>query len=319
MSPPFYIPVRGPLPGRGERGPPMPRLGAHVSASGGLPLALERARELKAEALQIFTRAPSRWEGRAIGAEEAHRFAERRAELGHPPVLAHDLYLTNLAAQDPAIRARSLDSLVAEVERCELLGVDGLVCHLGSHPQEQIGLQLFAEAIAVVLERTRGYRVPLWLETTAGQGSCLGHRFAHLRYCVEANGNHPRLGVCLDTCHVFAAGYDLASEEGSAATWAEFEREVGFERLKALHLNDSQKELGSRVDRHANIGQGLLGQEAFRRLLQDPRLQGLPMVLETPDGPDKRGQARDLRLLKRLRGKGATVRTRTPTKKTTGK
>jgi len=297
----------------------MPRLGAHVSASGGFPLALDRAAALKAEALQVFTRAPSRWQGRAIEAEEARRFAERRAELGDPPVLAHDLYLTNLASHDPVIRARSLDSLVAEVERCELLGVDGLVCHLGSHPDEQAGLQLFSEAIATVLERTAGYRVPLWLETTAGQGNCLGHRLGHLRYCVEANGNHSRLGVCLDTCHVFAAGYDLASEEGYQALWSEFERELGLARLRALHLNDSLKGLGSRIDRHANIGKGLLGQEAFRRLVQDPRLQGLPMVVETPDGPDKRGQARDLALLKRLRGKGASPRTRTPAKKTTGK
>ena len=297
----------------------MPRLGAHVSASGGLPLALDRAYALKAEALQIFTRAPSRWEGRAILAEEARRFAERRAELGDPPVLAHDLYLTNLAAEDATVRARSLDSLVTEIERCELLGVDGLVCHLGSHPHEATGLKLLAEALGAVLQKTSGYRVPLWLETTAGQGNCLGHRFAHLRYCVEVNGNHPRLGVCLDTCHVFAAGYDLVTEEGYRATWDEFERELGFDRLKALHLNDSLKELGSRVDRHTNIGKGLLGQEAFRRLVQDPRLAGLPMVLETPDGPDKRGQAKDLALLRRLRGKGGAPRKRTPTKNNPGK
>lgn len=262
-----------------------PRLGAHLSSAGSLERAFARAAESGAECVQIFTRAPSRWQGRVLGPEEIERFREARREAGNLPAVAHDLYLTNLASQAPAIRQRSVDSQVEELERCAALGLDALVCHLGAcGPQaEEAGLDLLSQGVAEVLARTEGNPVRLLLETTAGQGTCLGHRFEHLARVLEANGGSPRLGVCLDTCHVFAAGYDLVEEAAYEATWSDFDRILGLDRLLAIHLNDSLKPLGSRVDRHAHIGQGELGETPFRRLVRDPRVAGVPMFLETPE------------------------------------
>ncbi|MCA9790449.1 MAG: deoxyribonuclease IV [Candidatus Eremiobacteraeota bacterium] len=260
---------------------PGPLLGAHVSTAGGHHKCFERAAELGCEAIQIFTRAPSRWQGPALSAKGVEQFRQARSQHGSPPVIAHDIYLANLAAADDTIRQRSLDSMLNELGRCEALGLDGLVCHMGSHPDEDQGLQRYGQAIAEILEKTN--RCPILLETTAGQGTCLGHRLEHLARVIEANRAHPRLGVCLDTCHVFAAGYDLRDEQDYEAFWDEFERMVGLDRLKALHLNDSKKPLASRVDRHAHIGQGEIGETAFRLLVNDPRLEGLPMLLETPE------------------------------------
>lgn len=265
--------------------PAGPLLGAHISSAGSMERAFERAAEYGAECLQIFTRAPSRWKGRDLPEEEVERFRQVRHASGDPIVIAHDLYLTNLAALDPEVRQRSLDSQVEEMERCAVLGLDALVCHLGScgKEPEEVGLRRLSDGVREVLERTEGNPVRLLLETTAGQGSCLGHRFEHLARVIEDNGASPRLGVCVDTCHVYAAGYDLVGEEAYEATWAEFDRILGRDRLVALHLNDSKKPLGSRVDRHTHIGHGELGQDPFRRLVRDSRLAGIPMFLETPD------------------------------------
>lgn len=262
-----------------------PLLGAHISSAGSMDRAFARAAEYGAECLQIFTRAPSRWKGRDLPDEEVERFRQVRHASGNPVVIAHDLYLTNLAALDPEVRQRSLDSQVEEMERCARLGLDALVCHLGSCGQESedVGLRRLSDGVREVLERTPGNPVRLLLETTAGQGSCLGHRFEHLARVIEDNDGSPRLGICVDTCHIFAAGYDLVSEEAYEATWAEFDRILGRDRLVALHLNDSKKPLGSRVDRHTHIGHGELGQDPFRRLVRDPRMAGIPMFLETPE------------------------------------
>lgn len=263
--------------------------------------AFERAREVGSECLQIFTRAPSRWQGRVLSELEVSEFRRAREEAGSPPVFTHDLYLSNLACPDPIIYRRSLESMVEEVTRGWALGVDGLVCHLGAHlgQGEEAGLRRYAEALREVLERTERSPLPILLETTAGQGSCLGHRFEHLGAVIAQLDREPRVGVCLDTCHVWAAGYDLHT--GYAATWRAFEREVGRERLKLLHLNDSKTPLGSRVDRHANIGLGAIGDRGFRRILRDPELRGLPMIIETPEHAT--GHSVDLLRLKKLAGK----------------
>lgn len=270
-------------------------LGAHVSSAGKLSKAFERAAQVGADCLQIFTRAPSQWAARPLQEPEAFREAHRLA--GSPPVFAHDLYLTNLAAEDPLIRERSIESQIVEMQRCAELGVQGLVCHMGSHPEEHSGLRLLDEAIGRILSESPE-NVQMLLETCAGQGNCLGHRFEHLAYLLE---RYPALGVCVDTCHMLAAGYDLVSEEGYERTWERFRELVGFERLKLLHLNDSQKPCGSRVDRHANIGKGAIGEEAFRRLLTDPRFEFIPGLIETPDS--EKMHKKDLNLLRRLSGR----------------
>lgn len=273
-------------------------LGAHISAAGGHERAFERGRALGVDCLQIFTRAPSAWRGKPLEPEAVARFRIARRQAGDPPVLAHDLYLTNLATFDPEVFQRSVTSLIQELHRCHALGLDGLVLHLGAHlgQGETAGLEQFARGLAQVMQETPPVR--LLLETTAGQGTCLGHRFEHLARVIELLDGSERIKVCLDTCHAFAAGYDLRSARGYQRTWSRFARLLGWDRLGALHLNDSQKPLGSRVDRHANIGRGLLGRKAFRRLVQDPRLAGIPMILETPESETR--HAEDLALLRQL-------------------
>ena len=274
-------------------------LGAHVSAAGGVDKIFARGRDIGAECLQLFTRAPSQWRATPLSKETVNKFIEARAAHGNRPVFAHDIYLTNLAAADPDIRQRSLASLIDEIQRCRTLGLDGLVCHMGSHSQEEVGLCLLAEGLVKALDETEKSPVPILLETTAGQGANLGSRFEHLQFCLIHSAHHPRLRVCLDTCHVTAAGYDLRTPAAVATTLEEFDRVIGLDRLLLLHLNDSKKDMGSRVDRHHHIGRGFIGTEGFRALLHHPRLAHLPMVLETPEMDSM--HAVNLALLKELR------------------
>lgn len=245
---------------------------------------------MKAECLQIFTRAPSQWKLEPL--LEPERFRAEHKKRKAPPVFAHDIYLSNVASPDETIRERSIRSQIAEMHRCAQLGVRGLVVHMGSHPDEATGLQLLSEAIHRILTESPT-EVQMLLETCAGQGNTLGHRFEHLARVRDANPGHD-LGVCLDTCHVFAAGYDL-----SDATWAEFDRLLGRDALKLLHLNDSLKERGSRVDRHAGLGEGKIGADVFQRFFHDPHLAHVPAVIETPGGDEM--HAKNLRRLKRWR------------------
>lgn len=289
----------------------MPRLGAHMSIGGGLPRAVDRAKASRCEALQIFTKSAGQWRARPLPPEEVAAFRSRLADTGIHPVIAHNSYLINVAASEPALRARSIAALGEELDRAEILGLDGLVMHPGSFTTgtEAKGLALIADAIGGLLRaRPRG-RTMVLLEHTAGQGTNLGHRFEHLAAIIDRLNGTSRVGVCLDTCHLLAAGYDLCSPEGYAATFAEFDRLVGLGRIKAFHLNDSKRPCGSRVDRHEHIGKGCLGLEPFRRLLNDRRFAGLPMLLETPkqDLPAERRRpdvdpwdARNLRLLRSL-------------------
>ena len=289
----------------------MPRLGAHLSIGGGLPRAVDRAVASRCEALQIFTKSAGQWRARVIPDDEIVLFRRRVADTGLHPVIAHNSYLINIAAAAPALREQSLAALLEEYDRADALGLQGLVMHPGSFTTgtEPEGLRLIASGLRALL-RTRRRAVPLiLLEHTAGQGSNLGHRFEHLAEIIDQLDGSPRVGVCLDTCHVLAAGYDICSEEGYVQTFREFDRLIGLDRLKAFHLNDSKKPCGSRVDRHEHIGKGCLGLEPFRRIVTDPRFAGLPMLLETPklDTPESRRRsdadpwdARNLRTLRRL-------------------
>ncbi len=255
-----------------------------MPTSGGLHLALQRGREIGCTAVQVFTSSPQQWKAKPLADEAVERFQQAQAATGIDCVVSHDSYLVNLCATNDEIRAKSIEGLKAEVERCARLGIRWVVSHMGSHlgAGEEAGLQAVAEGARRVFEETSD-SVTLLMETTAGQGSALNYRFEHLATLLESLQGHPRLGVCLDTCHLFAAGYDLRDRESYEATFSELERWVGLDRVKAIHANDSKKGLGSRVDRHAHIGEGEIGIEAFRLLVNDPRWIEVPILLETPD------------------------------------
>jgi deoxyribonuclease-4 len=289
----------------------MPRLGAHMSIAGGLPRAVDRAKASRCDALQIFTKSAGQWRARELPPDEIALFRKRVEETGIHPVVAHNSYLINIAAAAPALRAQSIAALGDELDRAASLGLDGLVMHPGSYTSgtEAGGLRLIGDAIRRLLAKRSASKTMILLEHTAGQGTNLGHRFEHLAAILERVDGSPKVGVCLDTCHLLTAGYDLCTSEGYAQTFEEFDRIVGIDRIKVFHLNDSKKPCGSRVDRHEHIGRGCLGLEPFRRLLNDPRFSGLPMLLETPKLESKASKrrsdvdpwdARNLRTLRNL-------------------
>ncbi len=264
----------------------MPRLGAHMSVAGGLPRAVARAVVHGCDALQIFAKNASQWRGRVLPREEIRAFRSAVAAAGIGPVVSHASYLINLASRNRPLRALSLDAMGDEIDRAESLGLLGVVLHPGCYTRgsEADGMRLVAEGLRQLLrERPRGKTIVL-LEQTAGQGTSLGATFEQLATILEQVDGHRRIGVCLDTCHLLASGYDIASPAGYARTFAHFEELIGFGRLRAFHLNDSRRPLGSRVDRHEHIGAGFVGLDAFRRLVNDPRFARLPMLLETPKG-----------------------------------
>ena len=264
-------------------------LGSHLSISGGPHKALERAAEYGFGTVAMFVRNQVRWAFRPLDPRAARHFRAVRKRLGIGPVVAHASYLVNLAAEGE-VRGKSIDAMVEDLTRCGDLGIEYLVFHPGSNDDPRRGARRIAEAVDEVLARCPRRRPKLLLETTAGMGRSVGHRFEQLAEIVSASRRPRRLGVCLDTCHVFAAGYDLRSREAYERTLAEFDRVVGLDRLAAIHLNDSKRPLGSRVDRHEHIGRGRLGRRAFRNLIADERLAGVPKILETPKGRDTRGR-----------------------------
>jgi deoxyribonuclease-4 len=256
-------------------------LGAHEGVAGGVSTAFARAEADGADCLQIFTRSSRAWAARPLDGEEVARFRAEAKRTGKP-VAAHSTYLINLACADPALRRKSWDALADELGRCEQLGIRWLVFHPGSHADGEAGIALAADGMTAALERVPG-KSRLLVETTAGQGTSIGWRFeelAAIREAIPARLRR-RVGVCLDTCHVFAAGYDLSTADGYERTFRQFDDALGLERLEAFHLNDSRKGLGCRVDRHEHIGEGSLGVEAFRRLVNDRRFDGVPAFLET--------------------------------------
>jgi len=262
----------------------MPRLGAHLSVAGGLPRAVERAVVHRCEALQIFAKNASQWRGRDVPRQEIREFRRQLAAAKIGPVVSHASYLINLATTNVSLRRQSMDAMGDELDRAEALGLLGVVLHPGCYTigNEADGLTLIAESLLELLRERRRGKTMVLLEHTAGQGTALGSTFEQLASVIAKMNDHKRVGVCLDTCHLLASGYDLRSPEGYATTFTQFGRLVGFERLKAFHLNDSKTPLGSHVDRHQHIGQGHLGVEPFRRILNDPRFRDLPMLLETP-------------------------------------
>ncbi|MEO7168369.1 MAG: deoxyribonuclease IV [Spartobacteria bacterium] len=276
-------------------------LGAHMSIAGGAQRAIERARSIECTAMQIFVKNNMQWFARPLIREEIKAFREhaQRAELA--AVFAHANYLINLAATNPQFLANSIRALSEELTRADQLGLPFLVLHPGAHlgAGEESGLDKVVTSIDQVFARVPKVKTRIALETTAGQGSCLGHRFEHLAAIISKVRAPERLCVCLDTAHVFAAGYDLTTTEGTRQTFREFDRTIGLEQLVALHLNDSKTGRGSRVDRHEHIGKGQIGLEAFRFIMRDRRFRKIPKVLETPKGKELH---EDVENMKTLRG-----------------
>jgi len=277
-------------------------LGAHVPTAGGVWNAFLNAHKIGGEALQIFVKNANRWAAKPFTEEDVGRFRAAREAHGEPPVVAHAAYLINLAATNPDTLQKSRAALADELTRCEQLGIPGLVLHPGAHvgAGEAAGLEAVARSLDCVLGGLPGSTVQVWLENTAGQGTVLGADLAHLARIVELSDHPSRLGVCLDTCHAFTAGYDLRSGGGYEAFLEEVGVRLGLSRVGCWHLNDSKHPLGSRRDRHANLGEGELGLEAFARPVHDARFSATPMLLETPVGEDGLGHARDLARLRAL-------------------
>lgn len=264
----------------------MKYIGAHVHITGGVENAPEEARALKAGAFALFTKNQRQWVAAPLTAESIDRFRQRCDEYGYAAghILPHDSYLINLGNPDREGLEKSRAAFLDEMKRCEQLGLSLLNFHPGSSLKkisDEACLSLIAESVNLALAQTRG--VCAVLENTAGQGSNLGYTFEQLAYIIDKVEDKSRVGVCIDTCHTFAAGYDIKSEAGFTETFEHFQEVVGFKYLKGMHLNDSKKELGSHVDRHENIGKGELGIDVFRRIMQDSRFDDIPLVLETPD------------------------------------
>jgi len=281
-------------------------IGAHMSIAGGIGKAFLRGHEVGCEVIQIFTKSSNQWKARPISEEEMREFEDNGKSTGIWPVLAHNSYLINLASPEDELYKKSMDAMFLEMNRAETLGLHHITMHPGAHvgSGEEAGLKRIAEALNLLFDKTKGSNVNLLLETTAGQGTVLGHRFEHIAEIIDGVNDSNRVGVCLDTCHTYVAGYDLKRKYDEV--FEEFDKIVGMERLKALHLNDTLKGLGSRVDRHWHIGKGELGIDTFKQIMRDGRLKDLPMIIETPKGVDEDGRDLDainLGILRKLRRK----------------
>lgn len=264
----------------------MKYVGAHISASGGVENAPLNAHEIGAKAFAFFTKNQKQWVAPPLTGKSIAEFRKRCEEYGFKPfqILPHDSYLINLGSPDPDGLGRSRHSFTDEMKRCELLGLDRLNFHPGSHLgkiTEEECLNIIAESVNIALEKTSG--VIAVIENTAGQGTNLGYRFEHLRHIIDRVDDKSRVGVCIDTCHAYTSGYDISAPEGFRNVFDEFERIVGFGYLKGMHLNESKKAFGSRVDRHDSLGKGELGDDVFRLIMNDPRFDDMPLILETPE------------------------------------
>jgi deoxyribonuclease-4 len=274
-----------------------------MSIAGGLHLALERGRAAGCWAVQLFVKNQRQWAARPLGAEQVRAFAAARRRTGMRHVFAHASYLINLAAPGDVALRRAVEAFTDELERAEALGLECVVVHPGSHLGEglEAGLARVVGALDETTRRTDGYRVRIALENTAGAGHSIGRRFGELGALVSRAARPERLGVCVDTCHLFAAGYDIRTAAGYRAAMAECRAAVGLDRILAFHLNDAKAPLGSGLDRHEHIGEGRLGRAAFGRLLKDRRLRRIPKVLETPKAPEPLADAKNLATLRALR------------------
>lgn len=282
--------------------PKGPLLGSHMSIAGGVENAILQGKEVGCDAVQLFTKSSRQWVSKPLSEEEIAKFHHAKKTTGLTCVVAHDSYLYNFAATDEALRKKSVNGLIDEMQRCEALGIAYLIAHPGAHvgAGETTGIHTIAKSIDEMQRACAGFTAKLALEITAGQGSNLGYRFAHIRQIIDAAKEPDRLRVCFDTEHAFAAGYDLRTKDGYERTFTEFEETIGLDVLVAFHLNDAKKDLGCRVDRHEHIGKGYLGLEAFRLLMNDTRFWGMPMCLETPKSADCHEDRENLATLRGL-------------------
>jgi len=256
-----------------------------MPANGGLATALTSGAEIGCTAVQLFTASPKQWHSAPLSEEDIQAFRDAQSATGVAFTCAHDSYLINLAAPDAKVLNASLRAFRHELERAHQLGIPWVVTHMGAHLNtgEEAGLARLVESIRILLEQTQDLRTGIALETTAGQGTGLGYTFEQLQWVLNGVGEHPRLAVCLDTCHVFVAGYDFTTPKGYEALWSRFETCIGLDKLRIIHCNDAKKTSGSRVDRHEHIGQGAIGLEPFRWLVNDARLRDVPLIIETPE------------------------------------
>jgi deoxyribonuclease-4 len=282
----------------------LPLFGTHVSIAGGITNAFTEYREVGGSAFQIFTKNQRRWDSPPLTEETAAEFRKRWEECGRPPMNSHGSYLLNLASGDPEIVRKTLENAADDLRRCEALGIPFLVVHPGSHGGDGLstGIKRIAENIARALEMAGSERVTVLLETTSGAGHSVGGEFVHLRDIIAASPEPARLGVCVDTCHIFAAGYELRDPEGYDKTIGELDRAVGLEKVRMFHVNDSMGVLGSKKDRHDHIGKGEIGLSGFQNLASDKRFSSRPMIIETPPGEGHEWDRENLRVLRELAG-----------------
>lgn len=277
-------------------------LGAHTSTSGGVSKAIERAEKLNFTAIQIFTKNNNRWFAKPLEEKEVLNFKLNFKNSNVKFIVSHDSYLINLCASDPELLEKSRHAFIDELTRCEQLSIPYLNFHPGSHTGrgEEDGLKVIAESINFAHSKTSNFQVKSMLELTAGQGTALGYRFEHIAKIIELVEMKERMSVCIDTAHMFAAGYDFRTRETYYRTMKEFSKIIGLEKLKCFHINDSKKELGSRVDRHEHIGNGFIGLDGFRNIMNDEKLFSIPKILETPKGKDQLEDIENLSVLKSL-------------------
>jgi deoxyribonuclease IV len=277
-------------------------LGAHMSISGGIHLAPGRGVDVGCGVIQVFTQNSNQWRGKQVSDSDAALFREKWLESGIHEIVSHDIYLVNLASAPGEVREKSLVAFREEMERCARLGITRIVMHPGAHlgEGEEVGIKRICDAFNRLIEQVPEYAGKILLEATAGQGSNVGYRFEHLRSIIDGSSFPDRFAVCYDTCHTFAAGYDITTPEGYKKTFDEFDRIIGLDRLLCFHVNDSKKGINSRVDRHEHIGQGTMGLEGFRLLVNDPRFARVPKILETPKGDNDEMDAINLKTLRDL-------------------
>lgn len=276
-------------------------IGAHMSIAGGVFNAIIAGREYDCTAIQMFTKSSNQWKAKKLTEKEIEKFRQLKDETGMM-VVAHDSYLINLGSPDEAMLKKSREAFLLEMERCDILGIPYLVMHPGSHLEagEQKGLDTIVESLNWLHKQAADSKVMICLETTAGQGTNLGYRFEQIAYIIDNTRESHRLGVCIDTCHILAAGYEFRSKKDYDKTMKHFDTVIGLDRLKVLHVNDSRKDLGSRVDRHEHIGKGCIGEQPFGFFLNDRRLKKLPFLLETPKGDGGEMDRINLAILRKL-------------------
>ena len=279
-------------------------LGTHVSVSGGLSTAFQRAESVGCTTMQIFVKNANQWHAKAISSSEAELYRESAAKSRLSPIIAHAAYLINLCAANPLVLEKSRSAYEDELRRCELLGIDSLVFHPGAHvgAGEAEGIKLVIESINMIHESTPGFRVRTTIETTAGQGTTLGYTFEHLAAIIDGVEDKDRMAVCMDTCHLFTAGFPIHTAGGWKSTMEKFDALIGLKYLAAIHVNDSMKPFGSRLDRHEQIGKGQIGLEGFRPMMNDPRLLSVPKILETEKSEDMHEDIENMERLRSLIG-----------------